>query len=574
MLVWVGETCARISTFFVLFIEWSKCSPRELAQPFVQVATFFSHKRAGRMSERERDAKQGDVGGGGGGGGGRVANVPATRTERMRRLELLGAVTDVATTMKGAAAATTMEGADTATVGVPAAALRGALVELLRTPTLSATTHAHVCVLAACFVAAAAAAAAGNAQRAAPASGAASLERLPGAVFREVAAYVDGRDLLGALVRVSRRLRAQVTAPGGLRSLALGNAAVARRATEFLPGATWAGLDALRLELGWLTPTGGLTAMQFLGPRHRLLALRGPTIDLALVPPAAWATIHTCSVDENVNSGDDDSGVVMRRAPHLEPGGLRRLRRLSLTVGFTKVYVLSPAVEVLAASVERTLRVLSLRCPHYTAALRTLVGRVAPSLEALRLEVALGETEADTHSRLWKLPPLPRAHTLVLTARRSLGHCFRLAATPHLALRHISVTGGNFQRLEVAAAPASAVAGGAVAVPTASTVAGEAVEPTSTVAREAVEPAEKAAACWAVGVLGRRRAARGLFISRAVAGAAPDTRARIWAAAPSHAPPSRVARRVSLGAGTRLPACRGPWLALPAWLRPKTRWSG
>ena len=358
---------------------------------------------------------------------------------RMKRLKLLSAVAD------SRAAAGAVGVLDV----VPAAALRGVLVDLLGTPRLSTALHAHVCVLADFYTAHSPVVAGGAVSGGA--GGRAALERLPDAVFGQVAAYVDGADLLGAVLWASRRMRAKVGRPGCLRSLAVGDVRTAERASELLPAGTWAGLERLRLELARPPPECAVRGLRFLGPRLRHLELCGSAVDVRLVPLAAWAAVHACRVDEYMNDKTPSILSLLPTPPYLERGSLRALHSLSLRFARVRLYapttVPTATFEVLSACVGRTLRVLSLQCAALTPEMRAAVEQVAPWLEEFGLEV-LPQYEL----ALWEVPPLPRAHTIVLQAHAAQ-HCFRMADAPYLALRHLRTTAGGSRRLEVPASP-------------------------------------------------------------------------------------------------------------------------
>ena len=136
----------------------------------------------------------------------------------------------------------------------------------------------------------------------------APLERLPTVALLEVLACLDNADVLTHVVSVSRRLRACVCGPGGVRVLRLAYPTFqsdTRRAAVLLPAAAWAGLRVLEIttmvhdKAHWVRRL--CAALGALGPLLTRLHLDefayqdGDMVQLS-IPPSAWAALDTCRV--------------------------------------------------------------------------------------------------------------------------------------------------------------------------------------------------------------------------------------------------------------------------------------
>ena len=291
-----------------------------------------------------------------------------------------------------------------------------------------------------------------EAPAAAPSS---SMERLPSSLFREVLTFLDAQSVLRDLLNVSRSLRGQVVAPGALRSLRLQSPEDADRAAAALPADTWGGLVELRI--GAAASTVELEAcLNMLGPRLRALHMQVP-LDraegrFAAVPARVWSALETFDlVLEKPLPPEFKAPLATGRAAleRKRPAGwvwqpmtVLKCLGVSYDVGNAPELPLTAhswadnasieayAIGVLEAAAHGELRTLSfVAVVSRSVALARALAAVASTLEVVHLR------NMGYRSTTWRLPPLPRVHTLVL--RADYAAIYELAATPHRALRHL-----------------------------------------------------------------------------------------------------------------------------------------
>lgn len=276
------------------------------------------------------------------------------------------------------------------------------------------------------------------------------LEALVDPLLAAVAVCLSTADVLRSLFNVSRRMRCWLATSRVPRPLRLDSAAAANCAAAVLAPAAWANLRALHVGDRALT-----------GPLRRCLGqlgaslrhLRFPTVDverlssadLAAVPALAWAALKTCRVVVRRQTGWVLPFTTIHTFPeqkYAPPAPLPRLAVERLELCSLSSTNNPPCFEqFLRAASGGTLRVLSLTANSCTDELGAALELVAPHLEALHIH------ERWRRYTVFKLPPLPRVHTLVLSCEAGtfVGHSVAVehsvAATPHLALRTLQLRG-------------------------------------------------------------------------------------------------------------------------------------
>lgn len=252
----------------------------------------------------------------------------------------------------------------------------------------------------------------------------AGLELLAVVLFNEVADYLTQVETLDTLFHTSRRLRAQVLAPGGAPRLRINAPTQIEGALRVLAPAA---LHALRAFRFWdphsvLWPHTLARLLGALGPHLRTLDLQEHhwLTQKAIVSVAVWPALEELS-------------LVLAAAPVFvdkAPVALPALRRLSLrseplgqgidSLSESKMDSASHrALGFLSAAPAVRLKTLHLDLVGWNADFGRELARLAPGLEALQINLRMG-------GGIVQLPPLPRIQILSLVCGR-----FEMAAAPH-----------------------------------------------------------------------------------------------------------------------------------------------